>query len=123
MKYRSNPAGCHGGSILLGVAIGWTILLDGFCLQAARCQPPAPAAPGREKPAGTVQSADRSGTQETRLADPIDSHRAEERTSFQTGAHWDPMLQLPADVAMCYGVAVTPGRASRSGKTRAISFT
>ena len=27
MKYRSNHAGCHGGSILLGVAIGWTVLL------------------------------------------------------------------------------------------------
>jgi hypothetical protein len=32
------------------------------------------------------------------------SRRADERTSFQTGARWDPMLQLPADVAMCYGV-------------------
>ena len=30
MKYRGNHAGCHGGSILLGVVIGWTILLAGF---------------------------------------------------------------------------------------------
>src|SRR5271157_3266180 len=104
MKYRGNHAGCHGGSILLGVAIGWTILLDGFPLQVARSQPPAPASPGREKPPGTVQSADRSGTQETRLLEMIDSGQAEERTSFQTDAPWDPMLQLPADVAMCYGV-------------------
>ena len=60
--------------------------------------------PGREKPPVTVQSADPSGTQKTRLLDMIDSGQAEERTSFQTGAPWDPMLQLPADVAMCYGV-------------------
>ena len=86
MKYRSNHDGCHGGSILLGVVIGWTILLDGSPLQVARSQPSASASPGREKPAGTVQSADRSGTQETRLLDPIDSRQAEERTSFQTGA-------------------------------------
>ena len=33
-----------------------------------------------------------------------DSGQSQERTSFQTGASWDPMLQLPADVAICYGV-------------------
>jgi hypothetical protein len=35
---------------------------------------------------------------------PFDPGQALERTSFQTGAAWNPMLQLPADVAMCYGV-------------------
>src|SRR5271157_4168346 len=95
MKYRGNHAGCHGGSILLGVAIGWTILLDGFPLQVARSQPPAPASPGREKPPGTVQSADRSGTQETRLLEMIDSGQAEERTSFQTGAPGTPCSSFP----------------------------
>ncbi|WP_165251913.1 hypothetical protein [Paludisphaera soli] len=30
--------------------------------------------------------------------------QAEERTSFQTHAPWDAGLQLPADVAICYGV-------------------
>jgi len=84
MKYRGNHAGCHGGSILLGVAIGWTILLAGFPLPVARSQPPAPAQPGREKPPVTVQSADPSGTQKTRLLDMIDSGQAKERASFQT---------------------------------------
>lgn len=41
----------------------------------------------------------------------VDEGQALERTSFQTGAAWDPMLQLPADVAMCYGVG--PGLAPR----------
>ncbi|MBV9850207.1 MAG: hypothetical protein JO250_11080 [Armatimonadetes bacterium] len=35
---------------------------------------------------------------------PADPKQALERTSFQTGAAWDPMLQLRSDVAMCYGV-------------------
>jgi hypothetical protein len=42
---------------------------------------------------------------------PLDPDQSLERTSFQTGAPWDPMLQLPADVAMCYGVG--PGLAPR----------
>jgi hypothetical protein len=33
-----------------------------------------------------------------------DPRQAEERTSFQTHAKWDPGLQLPADVAMVYGL-------------------
>jgi hypothetical protein len=35
---------------------------------------------------------------------PTDPGQIRERTSFQTGARWDPMLQLRSDVAMCYGV-------------------
>jgi len=35
---------------------------------------------------------------------PADPGQAEERTSFQTAAKWDPMLQLRSDVAMCYGI-------------------
>jgi hypothetical protein len=42
-----------------------------------------------------------------RAVDPAQLH---ERTSFQTGAPWDPMLQLPADVAMCYGVGKDLGQ-------------
>jgi hypothetical protein len=42
---------------------------------------------------------------------PIAAGRERERTSFQTGAAWDPGLQLPADVAMCYGIR--PDLASR----------
>src|SRR4051812_6730591 len=34
----------------------------------------------------------------------VDPGQSRERTSFQSGARWDPMLQLPADVALCYGV-------------------
>ncbi|MDR3619774.1 MAG: hypothetical protein P4L85_10535 [Paludisphaera borealis] len=34
----------------------------------------------------------------------VDPRQHEERTSFQTSAHWDPGLQIPADVVMCYGV-------------------
>ncbi|MGC8640990.1 MAG: hypothetical protein ACP5XB_14080, partial [Isosphaeraceae bacterium] len=34
----------------------------------------------------------------------VDPDQSLERTSFQTGARWDSGLQLPADVAMCYGV-------------------
>jgi hypothetical protein len=41
---------------------------------------------------------------------PGDPAQLLERTSFQTGASWDPMLQLPADVAMCYGVGKDLGR-------------
>lgn len=41
----------------------------------------------------------------------VDPEQSLERTSFQTGARWDPGLQLPADVAMCYGVG--PGLAPR----------
>jgi hypothetical protein len=37
----------------------------------------------------------------TRPADPL---QKEERTCFQTGAHWDPGLQLGSDLALCYGV-------------------
>jgi hypothetical protein len=37
-------------------------------------------------------------------ARPADPQQVQERTSFQTGAQWDPMLQLRSDVAMCYGV-------------------
>lgn len=46
----------------------------------------------------------------TGLATPLawaqtpDPRQKEERTSFQTHAPWDARLQLPADVAMCYGV-------------------
>jgi hypothetical protein len=39
----------------------------------------------------------------TKTAPPRTSQTLE-RTSFQTAAAWDPTLQLPADVAMCYGV-------------------
>ncbi|WP_165066614.1 type 1 glutamine amidotransferase family protein [Paludisphaera rhizosphaerae] len=34
----------------------------------------------------------------------LDPRRSEERTSFQTHAPWDAGLQLPADVAMVYGI-------------------
>lgn len=34
----------------------------------------------------------------------IDPRQGEERTSFQVAAPWDPGIQLPADVVMCYGV-------------------
>jgi hypothetical protein len=34
----------------------------------------------------------------------IDPRRGEERTSFQVAAPWDTDLQLPADIAICYGV-------------------
>ena len=44
------------------------------------------------------------------IARPVDPAQLLERTSFQTGAPWDPMLQLPADVAMCYGVGKDLGR-------------
>ena len=44
------------------------------------------------------------------VARPVDPPQLLERTSFQTGAPWDPMLQLPADVAMCYGVGKDLGR-------------
>src|SRR4051812_7808675 len=44
------------------------------------------------------------------MARPVDPAQLLERTSFQTGAAWDPMLQLPADVAMCYGVGKDLGR-------------
>ena len=44
------------------------------------------------------------------VARPVDPAQLLERTSFQTGAPWDPMLQLPADVAMCYGVGKDLGR-------------
>jgi hypothetical protein len=104
MKNGGNQAGCHSGSILLGVGIGWAILLGEFPPPVAYAQPPTPASSGREKPPATVQSADQSRTKKTRLLDLIDSGQADERTSFQTGAVWDPMLQLPSDVAMCYGV-------------------
>lgn len=41
---------------------------------------------------------------------PADPKQALERTSFQTGAPWDPMLQVGADVAMCYGVGPDIGK-------------
>lgn len=34
----------------------------------------------------------------------IDPRQGEERTSFQEAAPWNPGIQLPADVVMCYGV-------------------
>lgn len=40
---------------------------------------------------------------------PPDPRQSQERTSFQTHANWDPMLQLRSDVAMCYGVDPTIG--------------
>jgi hypothetical protein len=49
---------------------------------------------------------------------PPDPGQARERTSFQTGAHWDPMLQLPADVAMCYGVGPDIGGRIKEWKDR-----
>ncbi len=47
-----------------------------------------------------------------KLQRPADSAQARERTCFQTQArHWDPMIQLRSDVAICYGVNATlPGR-------------
>jgi hypothetical protein len=36
-------------------------------------------------------------------APPPDPAQARERTCFQTGAPWDPMIQLGSDVAICYG--------------------
>ncbi len=44
--------------------------------------------------------------------------QGQERTSFQTAAKWDPMLQLPADVAMCYGVGPDIGERIRQWKDR-----
>ncbi len=44
--------------------------------------------------------------------------QADERTSFQTGAAWNPMLQLPADVAMCYGVGSDPGPRIKQWKAK-----
>lgn len=35
---------------------------------------------------------------------PIDPQQVQERTCFQTGAHWDPGLQLGSDLALCYGI-------------------
>ncbi|MDG3007038.1 hypothetical protein [Paludisphaera mucosa] len=40
----------------------------------------------------------------TARAQTPDPRQKEERTSFQTGAPWDAGLQLPADVAMVYGI-------------------
>ena len=34
---------------------------------------------------------------------------AAERTSFQTGAKWDPAIQIGSDVAMCYGIDASIG--------------
>lgn len=48
-----------------------------------------------------AQGADMKSKKQPRPADP---KQALERTSFQTGSPWDPMLQLRSDVAMCYGV-------------------
>jgi hypothetical protein len=47
---------------------------------------------------------------------PADPDESRERTSFQTGAAWDPMLQIPADVAMCYGVGPDIGGRIRQWK-------
>src|SRR5579871_2228789 len=41
---------------------------------------------------------------------PADPNQSLERTSFQTGARWDPKLQLRSDVAMCYGVGPDIGK-------------
>jgi len=38
---------------------------------------------------------------------PPDPNQVLERTSFQTGSPWDPMLDLRSDVVMCYGVLPT----------------
>jgi hypothetical protein len=55
--------------------------------------------------AGAVIAARKDDTTSNKmLARPADPKQKQERTSFQTGAAWDPMLQIRSDVAMCYGV-------------------
>lgn len=47
---------------------------------------------------------------------PPDPKQVLERTSFQTGSPWDPMLDLRSDVVMCYGVS--PEDVTRIAKWR-----
>jgi hypothetical protein len=54
----------------------------------------------------SIQSAGAQAQLPPASADP---NQALERTSFQTGAQWDPKLQLGSDVAMCYGVGPNIG--------------
>ena len=56
---------------------------------------------GNEVKAKTMTKAETMPKKETAPADPA---QALERTSFQTGAPWDPALQLGSDVVMCYGI-------------------
>ena len=56
---------------------------------------------GNEVKAKTMTKAETMPKKETVPADPA---QALERTSFQTGAPWDPALQLGSDVVMCYGI-------------------
>ncbi len=72
-------------------AIGSTIWLGGMAQPHAHAQTSAASST-----AGATRQAHHSD-------------QADERTSFQTGARWDPMLQLPSDVAMVYGVGTDPG--------------
>lgn len=51
---------------------------------------------------------------------PTDPGQIQERTSFQTGSHWDPTLQLGSDVAMCYGIG--PDIAKRIGEWKAQGY-
>jgi hypothetical protein len=46
-------------------------------------------------------------------ARPADPLQKMERTSFQTGSPWDPMLDIRSDVVMCYGLPVTPADIAR----------
>ncbi len=52
------------------------------------------------------------------LAQTPDPRQGEERTSFQTHANWDPGLQLPADVAMVYGIDARMPERIRQWKAR-----
>jgi hypothetical protein len=49
-------------------------------------------------------------------AAPPDPRQGEERTSFQSGGHWDPGVQIGADVAMAYGI--DPSIGERIGRWR-----
>ncbi len=71
--------------------LGFSLLFAGVCLPAFGI--PFQEASGQQLPG--VDGGQRR---------PVDSGQSRERTSFQTRAPWNPMLQLPADVAMCYGV-------------------
>ena len=47
-------------------------------------------------------------------ARPADPKQAQERTSFQSGAPFDPMIDLRSDVVMCYGLPFAPRDIARN---------
>jgi hypothetical protein len=49
---------------------------------------------------------------------PADPNQKQERTSFQTGAKWDPGIQIRSDVVMCYGVGKDIGDRVRQWKAQ-----